>query len=63
MSRLLGQVRNTRFCRDQNQLISEGLMPALVPYFGLITQLGECIPCKDEVKGSNPFRSTPDLVF
>ena len=27
-------------------------------YYGLITQLGECYPCKVEVEGSNPFSST-----
>ena len=25
---------------------------------GLITQLGECVPCKDEAEGSSPSRST-----
>ena len=58
MSRLLGQVRNTRIYKDQNQLISEGPMPALVPYFGLLAQLGERWSCKPEVTGSNPVRST-----
>lgn len=31
-------------------------------HYGVITQLGECVPCKDEVEGSNPFNSTEIIL-
>ena len=32
-----------------------------IPYGG-VAQLGEHLPCKQGVKGSNPFISTADMV-
>ena len=33
---------------DQNRKVSEGPMPALVPYFGPVAQLGERLTCNQE---------------
>ena len=31
--------------------------------YGAVTQLGECVPCKDEVEGSSPSSSNRDRVL
>ena len=36
----------------------QGLAVSPCNIYGLLTQLGECYPCKVKVRGSSPLRST-----
>ena len=42
---------------DQNRKVSEGLMPALVPYFTLGENQQTRIPVTDEIAGAAPVES------
>ena len=48
---------------EQNQSVLEGLMPALVPYFGSIAQLVERNAINVDDLGSSPSASGRVFVF
>lgn len=50
-------VNDMESCSVSHKLVLKIFARSLSTY-GVITQLGECLPCKQEVEGSNPFGST-----